>query len=70
MKALRIGGYSGLAAIALTLLVTMCVILQDSVIASRIQQQPLVGSALNSASESVAVSKVSLPQKTNPLLMR
>ncbi|WP_118180000.1 hypothetical protein [Paraburkholderia phosphatilytica] len=44
MKGLKIAGYSGLAAIAIALLVVMCAILQNSVIDHRVQQDDASGS--------------------------
>ena len=47
MKGLKIAGYSGLAVIAIALLVVMCAILQNSVIEHRAQQDDAGGSTLS-----------------------
>jgi hypothetical protein len=47
MKGLKIAGYSGLAVIAIALLVVMCAILQNSVIEHRAQQDDAGGGTLS-----------------------
>jgi hypothetical protein len=48
VKALRTVGYAGLVAVAIMLLVEVCVILQDSMISRRAHRQELTGSTLSS----------------------
>jgi hypothetical protein len=50
VKTLRIVGYAGLVAVAIMLLVEVCVILQDSMISRRAHRQELTGSTLSSPS--------------------
>jgi hypothetical protein len=48
MKTLRIVAYAGLVAVAIMLLVEMCMILQDSMISRRAHRQELIGGTLSS----------------------
>jgi len=48
MKTLRIVCYAGLMAVAITLLVAMCAILQDSVISHRAHRHEMTGGTLSS----------------------